>query len=84
MRVLRRRRIQDYQLRSTTDQSDLKADDDSISMSDTQVDGIITDVSKFALLRYMSCWENFWTFVLNSFLLVMMLVMMMMMMCLGK
>jgi len=47
MRVLRRRRIQDYQLRSTTDQSDLKADDDSISVSDTQVDGIATDVSKF-------------------------------------
>jgi len=48
MRVLRRRRIQDYQLRSTADQSDLKAYDDSISVPDTQVDGIIADVSEFA------------------------------------
>ena len=44
MRVLRRRRIQDYQLRSTTDPTDSKPVDDS----DMHVDEF-TNVRKFVL-----------------------------------
>jgi len=41
MRVFRRRRIQDYQLRSTTDRGDdSKLIDDAASVSDTQADDI--------------------------------------------
>jgi len=45
MRVFRRRRIQDYQLRSTNDRDDLKLVDDAASVLDTQVDEI-TNVSR--------------------------------------
>jgi len=44
MRVFRRRRIQDYQLRSTIDHSDSKPFDYSAPVPDTQLDGI-TNVS---------------------------------------
>jgi len=44
MRACRRRRIQDYQLRSTADPSDTKPVADSIVVPDTQVDGF-TNVS---------------------------------------
>jgi len=45
MRVFRRRRIQDYQLRSTIDHSDSKPFDYSTSIPDPQLDGI-TNVSR--------------------------------------
>jgi len=40
MRVFRRRRIQDYQLRSTNDRDDSKLADDAASVPDTQLDDI--------------------------------------------
>jgi len=48
MRVFRRRRIQDYQLRSTNDHSDSKPFDDSVSVSHTELG--VTNVSRFISL----------------------------------
>ena len=52
MRVFRRRRIQDYQLRSTTDRDDLKPDEDPASVADTQVDEITNVSRRLSQLKY--------------------------------
>lgn len=58
MRVLRRRRIQDYQLRSTTDQTDLKAEDDAISFPDSQVDEVANENVTISAVYTMYLAEN--------------------------